>query len=134
MAAERKAKDEALAAERKAKDEALAAKDKAKDEALAAERKAKDEALAMERKANDDALALERKAKDEAKDKVHALEMERQSTMPKLERLRVRFVFGALSGHHFTARFSIDFTSFSSISVPNPSCETQNMLQTSCAL
>ena len=90
-----------MAAERKAKDEALAAKDKAKDEALAAERKAKDEALAMERKANDDALAAERKAKDEAKDKVHALEMERQSTMPKLERLRVRFVFGALSGRHF---------------------------------
>ena len=97
LAAERKAKDEALAAERKAKDEALAAK----DEALAAERKAKDEALA----AKEAALAAERKAKDEAVAKQHKLELEQQRNGPRLERLHVRFTFGArlasacLEGH-----------------------------------
>jgi hypothetical protein len=114
------AKDEALAAERKAKDEALAAKDKAKDEALAAERKAKDEALAAKDKAKDEALAAkdealeaERKAKDEAlaakdqelsvahatalevKDKNLELSLKLRDAQPRLERLRVRFVFGA---------------------------------------
>ena len=84
------AKEAALAAERKAKDEALAAK----DEALAAERKAKDEALAAERKAKDEAVA-----------KQHKLELEQQRNGPRLERLHVRFTFGArlasacLEGH-----------------------------------
>ena len=80
-------KEAALAAERKAKDEALAAK----DEALAAERKAKDEALA----AKDMALAAERKAKDDILAKKHELELQQQKNLPRMERLFVRFAFGA---------------------------------------
>ena len=92
------AKDEALAAERTAKDEALAAK----DAALAAERTAKDAALAAERDAKDAALSAERAAltaerrvKDEVVDRAHAYELELQRTLPQLERLYVRFAFGA---------------------------------------
>ncbi len=98
------AKEAALVAERKAKDEALAAK----EAALAAERKAKDEALAAKEAAlaaKEAALAAERKAKDEAVAKQHKLELEQQRNGPRLERLHVRFTFGArlasacLEGH-----------------------------------
>ena len=66
---------------------------------------AKEAALAAERKAKDEALAAERKAKDEAVAKQHKLELEQQRNGPRLERLHVRFTFGArlasacLEGH-----------------------------------
>ena len=73
------------------KEAALVAERKAKDEALAAERKAKDEALA----AKDEALAAERKAKDDILAKKHELELQQQKNLPRMERLFVRFAFGA---------------------------------------
>ena len=55
--------------------------------------------------AKEAALAAERKAKDEAVAKQHKLELEQQRNGPRLERLHVRFTFGArlasacLEGH-----------------------------------